>query len=44
MGKLEGRIAVITGGSQGIGEYIVKAYAKEGAKICLNYVSDSSTA
>lgn len=35
MGKLEGRIAVITGGSRGIGRDIAEAYAAEGADIAL---------
>lgn len=33
MGKLDGRIAIVTGASRGIGEEIAKLFAKEGAKI-----------
>jgi citronellol/citronellal dehydrogenase len=33
MGKLDGRIAIVTGASRGIGEEIAKLFATEGAKI-----------
>jgi len=33
MGKLDGRIAIVTGASRGIGEEIAKLFASEGAKI-----------
>jgi len=35
MGKLEGRVAVVTGGSQGIGKAIARGLAAEGARIVL---------
>ena len=35
MGKLDGKVAVITGASKGIGEGIAKVYAKYGAKCVL---------
>lgn len=35
MGKLEGKIAVVTGGSSGIGASIAKMYATEGAKVII---------
>lgn len=35
MGKLTGRVALITGASKGIGEGIAKAFAKHGAKLIL---------
>lgn len=33
MGKLDGRIAIVTGASRGLGEEIAKLFAKEGAKV-----------
>ena len=38
-GKLNGKVAVITGASKGIGAGIAKAYAKEGAAVVVNYAS-----
>lgn len=35
MGKLDGKVALITGASKGIGEGIAKVYAKHGAKLVL---------
>ena len=33
MGKLDERIAIVTGASRGIGEEIAKLFASEGAKV-----------
>lgn len=38
-GKLNGKVAVITGASKGIGAGIAKAYAKAGAAVVVNYAS-----
>jgi NAD(P)-dependent dehydrogenase (short-subunit alcohol dehydrogenase family) len=35
--KLKGEVAVITGSSKGIGRFIALEFAKEGAKVVVNY-------
>ncbi|NNF32591.1 MAG: 3-oxoacyl-[acyl-carrier-protein] reductase [Saprospiraceae bacterium] len=44
MGLLNGKVALITGGSRGIGEAIVKGYAAQGADIIFTYVSSEEKA
>jgi NAD(P)-dependent dehydrogenase (short-subunit alcohol dehydrogenase family) len=38
-GKLNGKVAVITGASKGIGAGIAKEFAAEGAAVVVNYAS-----
>lgn len=42
MKRLNKRIALVTGGSRGIGEAIVIRLAEEGADVAINFTSDSS--
>jgi 3-oxoacyl-[acyl-carrier protein] reductase len=43
-GKLQGRIALISGGSRGIGAAIARAFAAEGAAIALVHLGDAANA
>ncbi len=44
MKLLEGKIALITGGSRGIGAAIVKRYAEQGAEVAFTYLSSAEKA
>ena len=44
MSKLEGKVAVVTGASKGIGAAIAKGLAKNGAAIVVNYASSKAGA
>ena len=44
MNLLEGKVAIITGGSRGIGEAIVRGFAAQGASVAFTYVSEGSAA
>ncbi len=43
-GKLEGKVALITGGDSGIGRAVAIAYAKEGAKVAIAYLDEHEDA
>ena len=43
-GRLDGRTALVTGGSRGIGAAIVRAFAAEGAQIALLHLGDHDNA
>ncbi len=43
-GKLEGKVALITGGDSGIGRAVAVAYAKEGANVAIAYLDEHEDA
>jgi 3-oxoacyl-[acyl-carrier protein] reductase len=44
MGKLAGKVAVVTGASKGIGAGIAEAFGAEGASVVVNFASDEAGA
>ncbi len=44
MGRLEGRVALITGGTSGIGEATVELFVAEGAKVVFTGRNDDAEA
>ena len=44
MGKLDGKTALVTGSSRGIGAVIAKTFAREGARVIVNYAASKDRA
>ena len=44
MGILDGKVALITGGSRGIGRGIVERFIQEGADVAFTYMSNAEKA
>ena len=40
MGKMDGKVAVVTGSASGIGKAIVELFSKEGAKVVVSDIQD----
>jgi 3-oxoacyl-[acyl-carrier protein] reductase len=43
-GRLSGKVALVTGGSRGLGRGIAEGFAAEGARIVVNYLKDQKAA
>ncbi len=43
-GRLEGKVALITGADSGIGRAVAIAFAKEGADFCVSYLNEHKDA
>src|SRR5256885_12260916 len=43
-GKLQGKVAIITGGDSGIGRAVAIAFAKEGADVIVSYLEEHTDA
>src|ERR1700730_8304515 len=43
-GRLAGKVAVVTGGSRGLGRGIAEGFGAEGARVVVNYLQDEKAA
>src|SRR6516162_5144853 len=43
-GRLAGKVAVVTGGSRGLGRGIAEGFGAEGAKVIVNFLQDETAA
>ena len=43
-GRLAGKVALVTGGSRGLGRGIAEGFATEGARVVVNYMNDEKAA
>ena len=42
--KLQGKVAIVTGGSRGIGACVAREFAAQGAKVVVNYLNSQQKA